>query len=188
MLLKSEKFQVEITEDKTFTLQSTDNIPYNVLFNPENLRRSDITKAFRIRIKSNDSEKDIILIGSLYCYDTDCAILEDEKLIILMNGTVTIIDIEEYKILRHEKFSNFGCYFGIYKFQDSYIIYGELEIVKLDKYLNKEWDFSGADIFVTQDKNKPFQISDNKIQLYDWNGVYYELDMNGKLIYDTYKK
>ena len=50
-------------EDKTFTLQSTDNIPYDILFNPENLSRSDITKAFRIRIKSNDRDRDIILIG-----------------------------------------------------------------------------------------------------------------------------
>ncbi|NRT71378.1 hypothetical protein [Clostridium beijerinckii] len=188
MLLKNEKFQVKITEDETFTLESTDNLPYDIFFNPENLDRSNITKALRIRIKSKDRERDVILIGSFYCYDTDCAVLEDNKLAVLMNNTVTVIDLEECKISKHEKFSEFGCYFSICKFQGDYIIHGELEIVKLDKDLNKEWDFSGADIFVTQDNNKPFQISGDKILLYDWNGAYYELDMNGKLIYDTYKK
>ncbi|NOW90669.1 hypothetical protein BCD91_002692 [Clostridium beijerinckii] len=187
MILRSEKFQVEVTEDKTFTIQSTDNKPYDILFNPENLSRGDITKAFRIKIKSNNRERDIILIGSLYCYDEDCAILEENKLIVLINCAVTIINIEECKTLRHNKFSDSGCYFGIYEFQNGYIVYGELEIVKLDKFLNKEWDFSGADIFVTQDKNIPFQISGDKIQLYDWNGVYYELDKNGKIIDDPFR-
>ncbi|ALB45679.1 hypothetical protein [Clostridium beijerinckii] len=187
MILRSEKFQIEVTEDKTFTIQSTDNKPYDILFNPENLSWRDITKAFRIKIKSDDRERDIILIGSLYCYDADCAILEANKLIVLMNYAVTIINIEECKILRHKKFSDSGCYFGIYEFRNGYIVYGELEIVKLDKSLNKEWDFMGADIFVTQDKNVPFQISGDKIKLYDWSGAYYELDMNGKVIYDTFK-
>lgn len=39
--LKNELFQIELIDESTFTLDSTDNKVYNKLFNPINLKRSD---------------------------------------------------------------------------------------------------------------------------------------------------
>ncbi len=75
-----------------------------------------------------------------------------------------------------------GCNFGIYQKSNYYIIYWEIEIIRLNEQFKKVWSFSGEDIFVSQNGECPFSLADDKIMLNDWNGTYYEIDLNGNLI------
>jgi hypothetical protein len=43
-------------------------------------------------------------------------------------------------------------------------------------------DFSGKDIFVTQDGSNAINLAGEKIELTDWDGDKYILDDNGQLI------
>lgn len=95
---------------------------------------------------------------------------------------------EWLQLVKYKKIDCFGDNFAIYLINNGYIIHGEIEVFKLDYELDKIWEFSGADILVTQDNKLPFLIDEDRIKIYDWNGIYYEIDLNGKLIYDTYKK
>jgi hypothetical protein len=185
--LSNNKYKVEIIEDKTYTLQSTDNMHYDYVFNPDNLTRNDYLMTLAIHVIENGTEKKYALIGSRFGNVEKCAVLENSTLTILIDDSISQIDLKSDSIIRHKVISNYGTCFTIYKIESGYIIHGELEILKIDLSLNVKWTFSGADIFVTPDGDQAFQIINDKIILHDWNGTIYKLDMLGNLISDTYK-
>ncbi len=184
MHLKNTAYLIDISIDDTYSLESTDNKPYDYIFNPESFTRNDFTKVFSIRVSNGfDDPVNIALIGSLYSCAKDCAVLEDSKLTVLMNSEITVIDLDSLKLIEHKELSDFGCFFSIYSFDKGYLVYGELEIVKLSNTLEIEWEFSGADIFVSPDDSiNPFSINGDTIELRDWNGNYYHLEKSGNQI------
>ena len=70
---------------------------------------------------------------------------------------------------------------------DGYLIYGEIEIIKLDNEFNTLWKFSGRDIFVSTTGKNAFELTDHSIKLYDFNDNFYEIDFDGKLINEELK-
>jgi len=145
--------------------------------NPFKYTRNNYAKALEIVIQNEMYEETrIALIGSLFGYESDCAILKDRELLVLIDKDIFIINIDDYMLITYRNLDCFGNNFGIYLVNDGYIIHGEMEVFKLDYELNKVWEFSGADIFVTHDDKLPFLIDGDRIKIYDWNGTYYELD------------
>jgi len=179
MFIENEIYKVKIIRDETFTLNSTDNKPYHCVFNPDDMKRSDYYKVLSITVEYFDSEKRIALIGSLFGADEDIALLDGNDLIILMNTTITVINCQTLSISLHKAIAKGGIYFSMHRFDNGFVIYGELEILKLSFEFEKEWDFSGADIFVTHDGSNPFHIENDTIHLLDWEGRQYVVDRFG---------
>lgn len=189
VVIENDYIKITIKQDKTYTIGSTDNKPYDIIMNPFKYTRNDYTKAMEIVIQNEILEEiRMVLIGRLYGHESNCAVLKDRELVVLIDKDIFIINIDEYKLVKYKKIDCVGDNFAIYLVNNGYIIHGEIEVFKLDYELDKIWGFSGADIFVTQDNKLPFFIDGDRIKIYDWNGTYYEIDLNGKLIYDTYKK
>ena len=69
--------------------------------------------------------------------------------------------------------------FGIYQFDNDFLIHGELQISRIDINGNEKWTFRARDIFVTSDGDNSFAIQADKILLIDWEGYRYTLDKNG---------
>lgn len=182
MVLENEKCCVEIKIDESYTVDSTDNRHYDVVLNPCNYKKSDISKTFSIHVNLFESEFGIALIGPFYSYDYNCAVLDDETLTILQDKTITQISITDGAIIRHIEFDCFGCNFAIYKIENGYIVYGEIEITMLNHDFIKKWSFSGKDIFVSLTRKESFEIRNNTICLYDFEDNYYEIDFNGNLL------
>lgn len=179
MILQNNSFQVHITIDDTYSIDSTDNIHFDVILNPDHLSRTDRYRTADIIIKDKgNKEWRIALLG----YYVNHALLEDHKLSILQDDKITRIDLRSFKILLHKPVNCFGSCLAIYPFMDGYLIHGELSILKTNKNLDIIWEFSGRDIFVTNNDKESLTIKDNIIQLYDWDNNYYELDENGKLL------
>lgn len=72
--------------------------------------------------------------------------------------------------------------FGIYTFNDDFIIHGELQISRINQRGEVQWSFGARDIFVLQDGSKAISIDNNRIYLKDWEGYEYILDSNGNEI------
>ncbi|OOM13983.1 hypothetical protein [Clostridium saccharobutylicum] len=189
MVIENDYFKITIKQDKTYTIDSVDNKPYDIIMNPFKYKRNDYAKAMEVVIQNEVLEETrIALIGNLYGHESNCAVLKDRELIVLIDKDIFIINIDEYKLVKYKKIDCFGDNFAIYLVNNGYIVHGEIEVFKLDYELDTVWKFSGTDIFVTQDDKLPFLIDRDRIKIYDWNGTYYQIDLNGKLIYDTYKK
>jgi hypothetical protein len=56
--------------------------------------------------------------------------------------------------------------FEIFKFKDSYVVHGEMEISRIDLNGNIMWQNSGADIFTTEKGINDFEITNSFIQAY----------------------
>lgn len=178
--IENELYKIHIEKDITFTLDSADNKPYDLIFNPFKLKKTDYYSVLSIQINTGDKQKTIALIGTLYCEACDVAVLEGNDLVVLMNTTLVIIDCNYLVLNTTKRISEYGIYFSIHKFEDGYIIYGELDIVKLSPTFTVDWSFSGEDIFVTQDGSMPFFIENDLIHLTDWNGRKYSVNRFGK--------
>ena len=182
MFLKKDKLSVCITRDDSFVLDSMDNKPYNLVLNPTCMKRNNIYKVFSILIDDSVVQKKVALIGSLFGADDDIAIFKDNDLLVLMNTDLFLLDCCTLELKMHKTLYEDGVYFSIHEYSDGYVVYGEVDIVKLFSSLEIEWSFSGADIFVANEGSIPFLIDQETILLTDWLGNQYHLNANGKRI------
>ena len=185
MHLENSLYNIDITVDATYTVDSADNKPYDLILNPGGLRRKNWPITFAIEITCGDEKKRLALIGDYSCGDMDCAVLNGNLLTVLQNHTITRLDVQSTAVVLYKHFDRFGCWFTINACPGGYIIYGELDIVKLNYMLDIVWEFSGADIFVTQDYREPFEMTESTIELWDWQNNRYVLDFDGNLIDST---
>lgn len=182
MVLQNDICNVKISIDGTYTVESTDKKPYDLVINPSHLKHNDMYRAFSIQIDLFYKELSIALIGDFYSYDVDCAFLEDKVLTVLQNNAIVQIDVKSGIMLFFKEFDCFGCNYGIYKVKNGYIIYGEIDIIMLDINFNKKWSFSGRDIFVSVSGKRAFELCEDSIKLYDFEDNFYEIDYMGNLI------
>ena len=176
MLLENDISRIEITIDTTYTIDSADNRYYDFVLNPQNYKRDDYYKTLAIYIDLSYCEFTVAAIGSYYSYDFDCAVLENDILTVLQNDNILQIRITDGALLGCKVLECIGINYGIYSLPDGYVVYGELEISKFSKNLNKMWEFSCKDVFVS------FELCDSYIKLSDWDDTHYELDFDGHLI------
>lgn len=178
MVLENEKCCIKINIDETYTVDSMDNRHYDVVLNPCNYKRSDLSKTLSIHIDLFLHDYSIALIGPFYTYDSHCATLDNETLTVLQDNTITQLKITEGTIIRHVKFDCwFGCNDAIYKVEQGYVIVGEIEITMLDFDFTKKWSFVADNVVVSS----TFKLQENSMCLYDIEDNYYEVDFDGNL-------
>ena len=125
---------------------------------------------------------EIALVGDYYTSDIDCAILEGDILTVLQNDYISQIDLVTVQVVAGYKVDVFGTTFAIYRMPDGYLIYGEIEIIKLDNNFKLVWKFSSRDIFVSTSDKNAFELTEQSIKLYDFEDNFYELDFDGNII------
>ena len=185
-IFQNDKYFVEIALDETYTIDSSDNKKYDYVLNPSNKRRGDMYRVLHLSVKGVQNA-DIALIGDYYTYPEECAILEDNIFTVLQNDRIMQIDLNTVQVIADYELDVFGITFSIYRMSDGYLIYGEIEIIKLDNEFNVAWKFSGRDIFVSATGKKAFELTDHSIKLYDFEDDFYEIDFDGKLINEELK-
>lgn len=176
MLLQNELYNIKITIDETYTIDSVDNRYYDFIYNPKHYKFNDFYKTLSIEIDRFYEKFEIALIGSYYSYDNNCAFVDNDKLTILQNDIISQICITDGSFILHKKLESFGCNYGIYPVSSGYIVCGEIEIMMLDRDFNKVWNYMGLDVFID------FEMLEHSIKLHDFEGNYYELDFVGNLI------
>jgi hypothetical protein len=145
---------------------------------------NNLIRALAVLITNDRGSFSYLLIGSCYSSTDNCAVLDNDKLLVLMDETLMVFEAKEGQYLLKKEYDQWCSYFELHMFDDAYLIYGEGEIVKLDREYNAQWRFSGSDIFVLPTGNEAFSIHGNTVQVYDFLGNFYEIDKNGMLIYE----
>ncbi len=189
MNLSNDLYHISITKEAEHDpTPSIDTRLYDLVLDPYGYIDAEFRTVFLIIVKSFQSRTRIGLVGSFFSNPDHCAVLDGANLIVLMNDIIVHIHLESMEIISHKEIGD-TPYFALYLIHKGYIVHGELEILRLDNAFNRIWDFRGSDIFVTQDAtHEPIIIAKDQILLEDWNGIRYALDMDGKLIWDTYKR
>ena len=105
-------------------------------------------------------------------------IVDNDKILICCGASVFCLLISDLSLLWQTKADDVAC-FEIFKYRDTYIVHGELNISRLDKNGKIIWHQSGHDIFTSPDGEFSFQLTDDFIITKDWGGKIYKFDYDG---------
>ena len=147
----------------------------------------DYSKAILLKISdiSHAIEKNIVLKVSFFTPQTDFAFMEGDSLFLFLNDTVCELDIPTGKVINEKRLNLMGTLFSVYRYHQDFIMYCEMDIIRITRSLEVVWDFSARDIFVRYHGEEPaFEMLPDRIRLYDFSDNYYEIDYDGKVIRD----
>lgn len=177
-------FTVEVFNDSTFSLNSSDNLNvYKNIYFGENAEKYPSSKHGIRLIENGEEINNCLIIGS--CGGTginkNSSILDNNNLLVCCSDSVFSISILDLKLNWVKKLDMATC-FKIFRIEDDFVVHGELEITRIDRFGNVIWQSGGADIFVSLDEEDSFQLNDKFIVLKDFTGTNYNLNFNGELI------
>lgn len=182
MILTNEYCQVIIEKDTQYSLFSTDNKAYDYTCFLEDYTPNDFFSAYSISITADFGCYTVAVIGRAFGSIENCAVLEKEMLVVLVDNYLVFYNVSERQFVNKIKVIDLGTGLEIYPFDSGYVINSEVDIIKVNKLGKKEWTFSGRDIWVNLNGERPMKIIDDKLYLQDFNGYQYCVNKNGKEI------
>ena len=88
-------------------------------------------------------------------------------------------------IVKRKELALSGTLFSVHPYRDDFILYCEMNIIRMNQNLDVIWDYMARDIFVRYKGEEPaFEMRKDRIRLYDFSDSFYEIDYNGKVIID----
>ncbi len=175
------QYQIDIIHDEAFQHNSADNTNHyeHIYFdNSEYI----LPTMFGIKVYKDEELVTSAIVGSIGGGTTNhdkATIFEANRFLICCSDTVFCLSIPDLSLLWKTKADEATC-FEIFKYHDSYIVHGEMEITRLDTKGNIQWQQSGADIFTTIDGQDDFKLTENYIIATDWQNRIYKFGYDGK--------
>lgn len=183
MIKESKKHTIELTVDPTYAPNSSDNVNNydHVHFKPSEFRLSTM---IGLKVFEDDVLVNSAIIGSdggATGIHEHSQIIEKDRIVVCCSDTVFCLSIPELKLIWRTQVDQATC-FGVFKYNDTYIVHGELEISRIGRNGEVLWQQSGADIFVTQSSTNGFEITKEYIKATDWENRVYKFDFDGNVI------
>ncbi|WP_439584824.1 hypothetical protein [Dyadobacter bucti] len=174
-------FQIEVRNEPSYSPDSVDhNFTYSKhYFSLEALDFPVSEHGVRLILDGNYSTSCIIVgCGGVTGISSNSSLLDGDQLLICCGDSVFCLSLPKLDLHWVVRADQITC-FQIFKYNDDYIIHGELQITRLDRSGNIAWEFGGSDIFVNID-GEAFEIEPDGILLTDFGGQRYKIDFNGR--------
>jgi hypothetical protein len=173
-------FSVCLYDDSQFDPESADNpITYDHAYWDQLHSDYFLVSRHGIRVLENDQTIKTAIVmaagGATHIHERS-ALVDGSNLVVCCSDTVFCLSLPLLTLSWSTKADQATC-FGIYQFQDTYIIHGELEITRLDRQGIVQWKFSGSDILITPNDREVIQIIGSKATVKNWEGTTYLLDL-----------
>ncbi|MBC3847035.1 hypothetical protein H8K90_11635 [Winogradskyella echinorum] len=139
---------------------------------------------YGIRITENDFEKCSVLLlesGGTTEISENSFLIKNDRIYICCSDQIYSLNLADLSANWRKQYDVATC-FGIYEFDEDFIVHGEIQVSRIDKNGNTKWNFSTSDIFVNPDGKTEFKIVENRIELIDWEGYKYRLNGEGKIL------
>jgi len=179
MIGKANNYSIGLINEETYDPASADNVSVYEMFysdvNYNDYRYLTKMGVFVLCDTNIEYSACVCSSGGRTGVHPNCSILENDRLLVCCGNKVFCLRIPELDLLWETKADSATC-FGIYKFGDSYIINGELEISRLDALGRALWKFSGSDIFITPVGKDDFRFEAGVIEAVDWSGQRFRID------------
>jgi hypothetical protein len=180
------KFQIDLYRDESFEKGCADNVhSYDLIYFDDSPYIFPTMIGIKV-FKENELLKSAIIAssGGGTGIHKNSVLYEDERVLVCCSDSIFCLSIPDLELLWRTKADSATC-FGIFRYQDSYIIHGELEISRLDRDGKIIWQKGGADIFTTISGAGPdFELKDDYIQVKDFQNKVYRFDYNGRDLTD----
>ncbi len=174
------KYLIELLNDTDYNQDSNDNAnKYSKIY----LSESDfqLTTKIGVKIFENITEFNSAIIGAdggASGLHKTSQIVEPNRILICCSNLVFCLEVPTLNLIWKTKVDKITA-FEIVKIEGGYLIHGELEITRIDDCGKIIWQNSGADIFVSPNKDNNFEVQDNFIKVTDWNNKSYIWNLDG---------
>lgn len=174
-------YTINLYEAPTYSFNSTDNKSYDKILEIET---TNSNRCIELEISQNDYTKTVLLIVPYYTPISSCVVVNEKGLFLMLDKTICLFNIETLEMSNKKELDALGTMFEVHPYGDDFILYGEMEIYRINTDLNVVWQFSSArDIFVRyQGEDPAFIMKKDIICLFDFLDNYYEIDYDGKLL------
>jgi len=187
MIIPFKEYEIEIKDDNTYSIKSSNNSTnYRFEYFGGQIIKNRVyplnKRGIIVRNKKDQSE----IYSAILCENGGRSKLgdgiyqiADEKIWTCIGDKIYCLNLPNLNITwyGHEKF---GTIYSIHKFNNDFLIYGELGLIRMAKNGELKWHFTGKGIFLSgRDKIK---ILANQIELKDGNHQKYLIDEMGKEI------
>ncbi len=176
-------FKIDIFHDSTFKENSADNVnQYNFVYLDKS--KYEFPTTFGINVYKEGLLFKSAVIGASgggVTIHKNLTLLDGNKLLICCSNIIFCLSIPSLNLLWQTQSDTSNC-FEIFKYQDSYIVHGELEISRVDNDGKILWQQNGSDVFTTLEGKDDFIITDGYISATDWNYTVYKFSFNGQLL------
>jgi len=183
--LQHNDLTIELFDDSSYVVNSIDSpTQYDIIYNGDNYDDLDFPTRHAIKVfESQQLIKSAILLGAggATGISSDAAFVDNENLIIRCSNQVFNLTLPELSKNWRVKPDSATC-FSIHKYQDTYIVHGEMSISRIDRMGKILWNYGGADIFVCLYEGTPFEMHKDFISMTDFNGSKYKIDYEGNSI------
>jgi hypothetical protein len=181
------EFTIEIINEEDYIVDSADNrFKYDLIYqHPEDEGYSPTSK-HGIKVYKSGLYKNAIILatGGSTDVNPNSAILDNGSLVICCCNKIFCLRLPDLELNWITEADMATC-FGIYQYEDSYIIHGEVNICRISRDGKIQWKRSARDIFVSIDNaGNTFKMNDEYIELIDWHGFRYKLFYDGSIIDD----
>jgi len=171
---------IELLDDPAFTVGADNKDAYASYYYTNECQNAK-GSFHGIRLFKDDLELNSCLLtgsGGTTIHPTS-AIVDENSLLVCCGDSVFSLDLPSLELKWQAHADPVAC-FQIYKIEEEYLVHGEVEITRLNRYGDVIWAFSGRDIFVSSDNEPSFLLKKDRILLVDWEKNKYELGFNGK--------
>lgn len=180
-----------ILEHKGFTIElfdedAPDKIAYDNVYQPGKDREYEpVSKTGIIVYKDGVKISNALLlaVAGATSVSTDSAFIHSDNLLTRCCNTVFSLLLPDLK-LNWMTEADWATCFSIHPYKDDFITHGEVDISRIDANGKIVWQFSGADIFVNLKDDIAFEMYEDHIALTDFNDGKYNVDYDGKEIFD----
>lgn len=172
--------KIRIQEEPDYDFGSADNKPYDKIIRIE---ESDFYKCLSLSVQNEGELTTVLLIVSYYTPVHSLVAEHPQGLFLMLNSIICVFDPITCSVIKQVDIDPTGTMFEVHRYQNDYILYGEMEIYRVTPELEVLWIFFGRDIFVRYMSDEPaFEMKEDRICLYDFEDNYYEVDYDGREI------
>lgn len=187
--LHFENMLIDIFADELYSSRSTDNkYKYNQHHRLMKIN-DDECYATKYAVIIKDKEENIIdsviIIadgaGMMTPHDEN-VVIDDELLVIAIGRYIVALELPSLRMKWNVTTENCYVCFSVHKIGNRYISHCEGSVIGIDKVGSLEWEFTGRDIFVSENGENEFVIKEKFIELRDWENNKYHLLFDGTQI------
>ena len=176
-------YYIEVFDNNNYDVSSSDNInAYDQFYVNTNGYRPSSIHGIHL-FKGDQLLKSVAVAasgGGTGIHDHSC-IVNSARLVICCGDTIFCLAVPELT-LQWKTIADAATCFGIYPYQEDYIVHGEMAITRLNTDSDIIWQQGGADIFTTLEGKDDFMITDEYIIATDFQYRRYKFDFEGHII------
>lgn len=179
LLTSNDKWTVKITNTK-----ETSDLSHAVVKLDDSY--DDYSNSIMLLYANSDASINKSVVITYYFHsinEEEYAFIENDEIFLFLNDVIFSYNLQTGIINKKKRLSISGTLYSAYKYKSDFIIYSEMEIMRIDTNLEVVWDFSGKDLFCSSAAEGFISdLEDNIINLQDFYGNTIQIDYNGKLI------